>query len=244
MDWNKWIIERLPRKLRVVGVFALCVVLTSYIRQLYDEFVEWRRKLRTRMAGTPQVCQLRKIVHDELGVDIEIEEGDGRPTDFIIKTAFVNIDKERRLFALLNRYKLAGKNYGYENAKIVIAYTWGDYICERAILEYNVNWTNYACEKTRTNRLQFTAYWVYHEPTNQTRVKRLVFHSDAPLASEVCVTLHGSLSPRMNIPKGSQDADIDVLLLVGNIESITIIPGYESDDYYDYVVDELKHIYE
>lgn len=244
MDWNRWIIERLPRKLRMVGLFALCVVLTSYVRRLHEDYVEWRRKMRIRMAGTPQVCHLRKIVRDELGVDIEIEEGNGKPTDFIIKTAFAGIDKERRLFALLDRYKLAGKSYGYENVKIVLAAIWESYVCERALLEYSLSWTNYTCEKTRINKLHFTVYWIYHEPTKITRVKRLVFHSDAPLASEVRVIVHGKFSPEIDMPKGLQDADMDMLLLVSDIESITIAPGYESDDYYDYVVDELKHVYE
>lgn len=155
MDWNKWIIERLPRRLRVVGMFALCVVLTSYIKQLHDEFVEWRRRLRIRMAGTPQVCQLKKIVHDEIGLDIQIEEGNGKPIDFIIKTSFVDIDKERRLFALLDRYKLAGKSYGYENAEIALTAIWSRFVCEK--MDLHVYWSRFACEQFNVS-LQWTGW--------------------------------------------------------------------------------------
>ena len=73
---------------------------------------------------------LQKIIRDELGLDVRIEEGNGKPIDFIIKTTFVDVDKERRLFALLDRYKLAGKSYGYENAGIMITAQWTGFVCE------------------------------------------------------------------------------------------------------------------
>ncbi len=145
MDWRKWIIERLPERLRVTGMIAVCMVLTLPIRVLYEEFVAWQRKMRTQVAGTPQVCMLEKIIRDELGLDIRIEEGNGKPIDFIIKTDFVDMDKERRLFALLDRYKLAGKSYGYENAGIVITAQWTRFVCELAGMESE--WTGFVCER-------------------------------------------------------------------------------------------------
>ena len=145
MDWRKWIIERLPERLRVTGMIAVCMVLTLPIRVLYEEFVAWQRKMRTKVAGTPQVCMLEKIIRDELGLDIRIEEGNGKPIDFIIKTDFVDMDKERRLFALLDRYKLAGKSYGYENAGIVITAQWTGFVCELAGMESE--WTGFVCER-------------------------------------------------------------------------------------------------
>ena len=144
MDWRKWIIERLPEKLRVTGMIAVCMVLTLPIRMLYEEFVTWQKKMRTKVAGTPQVCMLQKIIRDELGLDVRIEEGNGKPIDFIIKTTFVDVDKERRLFALLDRYKLAGKSYGYENAGIMITAQWTGFVCELANMESE--WTGFVCE--------------------------------------------------------------------------------------------------
>lgn len=145
MDWRRWIIERLPERLRVKGMMAVCMVLTMPIRVLHEEFVAWQRRMRTKVAGTPQVCVLQKIIKDELGLDVLIEEGDGKPTDFIIRTAFVDVDKERRLFALLDRYKLAGKSYGYENAEIEITIQWTGFACELASMESN--WTGFVCER-------------------------------------------------------------------------------------------------
>lgn len=145
MDWRRWIIERLPERLRVKGMMAVCMVLTVPIRVLHEEFVAWQRRMRTKVAGTPQVCVLQKIVKDELGLDVLIEEGDGKPTDFIIKTAFVDVDKERRLFALLDRYKLAGKSYGYENAEVNFSYEWSGYVCEQRTVF--VQWGGFVCER-------------------------------------------------------------------------------------------------
>lgn len=145
MDWRRWIVERLPERLRVKGMMAVCMVLTVPIRVLHEEFVAWQRRMRTKVAGTPQVCVLQKIIKDELGLDVLIEEGDGKPTDFIIKTAFVDVDKERRLFALLDRYKLAGKSYGYENAEVKFSYEWSGYVCEQRTVF--VQWGGFVCER-------------------------------------------------------------------------------------------------
>lgn len=188
MDWNKWIIERLPRRLRVVGMFVLCVVLTSYIKQLHDEFIEWRRKLRIRMAGTPQVCQLKKIVHDELGLDIQIEEGNGKPIDFIIKTSFVDIDKERRLFALLDRYKLAGKSYGYENAEITLTATWSRFVCERIEVKPILTWGGFVCEVLRINAIRVTYYWKYPLHENERVIMKIRIRPDFPVKTELLLT--------------------------------------------------------
>ena len=58
---------------------------------------------------------LKKIIYDEIGSNIEIDEGDGKPYDFIVRTSLDNLDGERRMIALLDRYKAAGKSYMYVN---------------------------------------------------------------------------------------------------------------------------------
>lgn len=152
IKWKKWILELLPTSKRTLMMYALCLVLISPIVKLYGEFIDWRTRMRIKSGATPQTCMLRKIIKDELEIDVLIEEGNGKPTDFIIKTSFVNIDVERRLFALLDRYKLAGKNYGYENAEIRFVVEWTEYVCERG--EQIVMWTKYVCEMA-----QMTAEW-------------------------------------------------------------------------------------
>ena len=251
MDWNKWIIERLPRKLRVVGMFALCVVLTSYIRRLYVDFVEWRRKLRIRMAGTPQVCQLRKIVHDELGVDIVIEEGNGKPIDFIIKTSFVDVDKERRLFALLDRYKLAGKSYGYENAEIVLTATWSRFVCERVVVRPILVWDGFVCEVLGINAIRITYYWEKRPIYEDVMViKHMRISTDFPVKTELLLTFdfhcwddtgNGALiHDKKNI--NSDFTEIYYDTPYGDSHSNEVI-NIEQDEYYKYKV-VVEDVYE
>ena len=74
MNWGRWIIERLPKRLRTVMLFTLCMVYTAFIRREHNEFLEWQKKMKIRMSGSPQVCMLKKVIYDELGVNIEIED--------------------------------------------------------------------------------------------------------------------------------------------------------------------------
>ena len=150
--------------------YALCVVLVSPVVKLHGEFVTWRTKMRVKTGGTPQVCMLRQIIKDELGIDVLIEEGNGKPIDFIVKTSFVNVDIERQLFALLDRYKLAGKSYGYENAEIL----------------YDNRWTAYLCEKIRSNTITITFYW--NGKPGDGEIKKISIRSDVIVktCSDIC----------------------------------------------------------
>lgn len=221
MDWRKWIIERLPERLRVTGMIAVCMVLTLPIRVLYEEFVAWQRKMRTKVAGTPQVCMLEKIIRDELGLDIRIEEGNGKPIDFIIKTDFVDMDKERRLFALLDRYKLAGKSYGYENAGIVITAQWTRFVCELASMESE--WTGFVCE-TRDKDI------------NKIKINRTANRVSASpefvLTSDIIVTFHGNDSYEISISlnKGSLNTVIKDYAVGQPVNSVTL-NVYEDEKY-------------
>lgn len=221
MDWRKWIIERLPERLRVTGMIAVCMVLTLPIRVLYEEFVAWQRKMRTKVAGTPQVCMLEKIIRDELGLDIRIEEGNGKPIDFIIKTDFVDMDKERRLFALLDRYKLAGKSYGYENAGIVITAQWTGFVCELAGMESE--WTGFVCE-TRDKDI------------NKIKINRTANRVSASpefvLTSDIIVTFHGNDSYEISISlnKGSLNTVIKDYAVGQPVNSVTL-NVYEDEKY-------------
>lgn len=179
----------LPGRRRTLMVYALCVVLVSPVVKLYKELVDWRERMRVRAGGSPQVCMLRQVVKDELGIDVLIEEGGGRPTDFIVKTSFVNIDVERRLFALLDMYKLAGKSYGYENAEI----------------EMGCVWSGYLCEKLRDNAIAITLHWLRSSDSGRTRLEKAVFRLDFPAKSSLAVRVtftayrYGHLEPRIMI---------------------------------------------
>nr|WP_320037194.1 hypothetical protein [uncultured Bacteroides sp.] len=97
-------------------------------------------------AGNGQVCMLQKIVHDNLDIDIDIEEDTGLSNDFIIKVASMELDKERSLIALINKYKQAGKSFTLNNAAVVFTQTWTNFVCE--IAELTSIWGDYVCELT------------------------------------------------------------------------------------------------
>ena len=169
IKWKKWILELLPTSKRTLMMYALCIVLASPIIKLYGEFMEWRTRMRIKSGATPQTCMLRQIIKDELGIDVLIEEGNGKPTDFIIKTSFVNVDMERRLFALLDRYKLAGKSYGYENAEI----------------EMHSVWSGYLCEKITSNVITVTLYYEGEAGDKYPSLKKFTIQSELPVKSDL-----------------------------------------------------------
>lgn len=227
IKWKKWILELLPTGKRTLMMYALCVVLTFPIVKLYGEFTTWRTRMRIKSGATPQTCMLRKIIKDELGVDVLIEESDGKPTDFVIKTSFVNVDVERRLFALLDRYKLAGKSYGYENAKIL----------------YDSRWTAYLCEKIMPIVVTVTFY------RDDFYITRFTIQSDLPVTSDLNINIMFYFI----IEEQESLAPFDFLLKAGEsyyelstwdfsgYKGVTMSP--EGDDYYDYVL-KIETVYE
>ena len=86
--WDKLILDLLPIGMRNIRLFALLKVLTSPVLSLYASFVSWRNEMKLKVSGTPQVCILKRLIFDELGIIVEIEEGNGKPIDFIIKTDY------------------------------------------------------------------------------------------------------------------------------------------------------------
>lgn len=170
IQWEKWVIESLPGRLRRSQVIALCMAYCVPIQALYGEFVRWRRKMRIKSGGSPQACMLQKIVKDSLGVNVVIQESNGKPVDFIVQTAFTDMDKERQLFALLDRYKLAGKSYSYENAEVM----------------YEAQWTGYVCEKVKeVNLITFTYHWAYDESWGATIIKKIIIRPEKPIGSRL-----------------------------------------------------------
>lgn len=60
------------------------------------------------------------MIKDQLGLTVEIVEDDGFPNDFIIKVSSQELDKERQLIALIDKYKQAGKSFSLNNSSCYI----------------------------------------------------------------------------------------------------------------------------
>lgn len=153
IHWNKWVIECLPFRFRKSVMIAFCTVLITPLQTLYNGFNQYRKRMKIKAGGSPQVCMLQKIVKDSLGIDMVILEGNGKPVDFIIQTAFADVDKERQLFALLDRYKLAGKSYMYENKQLLFTTAWDGFVCQR--LTVDAVWNGWMCEKMIIRKILF-----------------------------------------------------------------------------------------
>lgn len=220
IKWNKWILELLPIGKRTLVVYALCAVLVSPIVRLYGEFVDWRTRMRVKSGGTPCVCMLRRIIKEELGIDVLIEEGNGKSTDFIIRTSFVNTDVERKLFALLDKYKLAGKSFGYKNSEIL----------------YDSRWIAYLCEKTRSNVVTVTFYYYEYGMDLMTIESELAVESDLNLHVVFIYQSdngEGQLGSDFILEAGKSYFEIDTWNFKG-FKEVRLSP--ESDVKYDYVL--------
>lgn len=236
--WDKWVVERLPLKLRVDRMQALCMVLCSPVERLYADFSKWRKRMRIKAGGSPQVCMLKKTVYDELGVVIEIGEGDGKPVDFIIQTAFTDTDKERQLFALLDRYKLAGKAYAYENKEITFECMWSRYLCEEKPLDWQ--WANYVCEINKpstVNRITITYYWRHSVSWNATIIYKLdvqaeyAVESDVDILSDMYVVGQPSIAVAIPLKMGESRVEMDTWVMDKH-ENERVSPPF--DRYYEY----------
>lgn len=156
INWAKWLLGRLPFALRVNRTYVFCLLFTYPVRRLHASFVEWHKKMRNKTGATPQVCMLRKVIFDELGINIDIEEGSGKPHDFIVKTSLINTDKERQMLALVDRYKMAGKSYLYINEEVSFQMSWSDHICEQCEFSSKWDWARYVCEQRSKTEIYIT----------------------------------------------------------------------------------------
>lgn len=144
IEWSKYILSILPLTLRRMGIYSLFRVMISPIVLLYNAYLSWRQSQIVKQAGSPQVIMLKKLVYDKLGLVIDILEDTGKPNDFIVQTDTTDVNVQRRLYALIQSYKLAGKSFTFANQAVQFIQSWSDYVCET--LAITQTWGGYVCE--------------------------------------------------------------------------------------------------
>lgn len=123
MNWNRLIYCYLPICLRKTGLYALLQVLATPLVSLYDIFQQFRAKMIYQANINPSVIMLRKVIQDECGLLPEIVEGDGMPTDFIvIIPSGLTQSETNRIYAIVNKYKAAGKSFEISNGNNSVTY--------------------------------------------------------------------------------------------------------------------------
>lgn len=147
MNFNRFILTWLPHTLRRETLFSFIAVLLSPVNYLYNLFILFKNEKIIDQAGTNQVIYLIKLAKDKLALNIDIIEDTGLPNDFIVKCETLDTDRQRKLVALINRYKQAGKSFTINNAAITFEQTWGGYVCElQTVIQ---TWGAYVCEKSQ-----------------------------------------------------------------------------------------------
>lgn len=207
--------------------------------------------MRIMSGGSPQVCMLEKIIKDTLSIDAVIEEGDGKPADFIIKTAFTDIDKERQLFALIDRYKLAGKSYRYENQQVDYKGEWSNYVCERVLVPVVSRWSEYVCERrvlNESNQITLALHWRYDDNYKRKVAYKIVMRATSVLTSEIKidVVFYTADNPSLPIPAALY-FKAGAMILEATLQPLyrcdvgTFSPTYDHD--YEYSL-KTENIYE
>lgn len=226
VNWNRYIIEHLPIALRKVGIYALLLVLLSPVIYVYNKYLSYSDRMRKQSSYTPQVCMLVKIIHDELGLTASIKEENGKPYDFSIDVTVANTDVERRLIALISKYKLAGKNFLLNNAAVTWVQSWGGYVCEEIMVP-------------SVNNVVFTKHWKYDVDRKKQVIYKVAMHADEALSSElkIDIVLYTSDDPQMGIPasfyfQAGESAFETIFLPMSKIEIQDYSP--KSDSEYEY----------
>ena len=145
MDFGKLILTLLPYSLRRVTLVSLLKIFVGPVIYLYNLFNLFKNEKIIDQAGTNQVIYLIRLASSKIGLDIHITEDTGLPNDFIVNCETLDVDRERKLVELINRYKQAGKSFTINNSAVVFSQLWGGYVCETESVTQS--WGGYVCEK-------------------------------------------------------------------------------------------------
>ena len=123
MNWNRLIYLYLPLCFRKTGLYALLQVLATPLVSLYDIFRQFRAKMIYQANINPSVKMLQKVIQDECGLVPDIVEGNGMPTDFhVIIPSGLTPSETNRIYAIVNKYKEAGKSFDISNGVNSVSY--------------------------------------------------------------------------------------------------------------------------
>ncbi len=91
IDYNKLIVWLLPTFLRRVKLFMWLQVLITPIRELYNNFLKYRKQVNYKLSHNSQVCYLQKVLNDAFDNELRriyIENG------VFLKALYVYTPKE------------------------------------------------------------------------------------------------------------------------------------------------------
>ena len=78
IDYNKLVVWLLPTFLRKVKLFTWLQVLIAPIKELYSDFLKFRKRVNYKLSHNSQVCYLQKVLNDVFDTELKriyIENG-------------------------------------------------------------------------------------------------------------------------------------------------------------------------
>jgi len=78
IDYNKLVVWLLPTFLRKVKLFTWLQVLIAPIKELYSDFLKFRKRVNYKLSHNSQVCYLQKVLNDAFDTELKriyIENG-------------------------------------------------------------------------------------------------------------------------------------------------------------------------
>ena len=161
------------------------------------------------------------------------------------------MDKERQLFALLNRYKLAGKSYIYENSSVSYLAYWDKFVCEKTIAQAEYYWGAFVCERRtirpETVTLTMNYHYKYDTSFNTNTVYKVSIVASKAIKSDLLITADmyvpgydTVLNPEFVMKKGDSYFEVETWVIDRHANE-KVKPSY--DNYYEYKLS-VKNIYE
>lgn len=137
----------LPIRLRTRLLFEFTRVLIFQMPGIHALLVTWFDDARFRASMNASVISLQKLIERYLGIQADISELDGKPTDFLVSIS--GLVDEARMRSIIDTYKLAGKSYIFQSSAITYECEFTDYVCEDYSEVITVEFTDYVCEDNR-----------------------------------------------------------------------------------------------
>lgn len=158
IDFIKLINLLLPTSLRS-GLTDIIKACASALTSIYASWQSWYADIVLQSAITCQVMYMELIINYRIfgnyNRTIYITDGDQVTVDFIVNVPQGVTYNVQLLIGLLEKYKATGKRYMIEQTQFVYEINWTDFVCEKINQAYEVSWIDFVCEKISSTEITF-----------------------------------------------------------------------------------------
>ena len=152
INWYKYIREMLPTRLRLVQLVEFIRVMVWQVPVANTAFDLFLADANYKVNVNASVIALERLIQYELDAIATIEELDGKSFDFMVNVHSA-VD-EKRLKALINNYKLAGKTFAFKLGAVVYSAEYINHVCEDIITVFGAEYIDHVCEQDGENEIQ------------------------------------------------------------------------------------------